>query len=307
MNAPTITVLGSANMDFVVTVNRLPTAGETVTGSQLRLIPGGKGANQALAAARAGATVRFLGAVGTDPYGATIRDLLAANGIDVTGLATADSPTGTAHICVDHDGRNHIVVVPGANGRIAWLSDEHRAGIRTAQVLLLQLELPLDTVVEAAQFARSCGVRTLLTPAPAVQLPAELLAAVDLLVPNEHEAVVLSGVDDPIAAGRRLTEFGCHTLVTLGAAGACYLRPGHDPIRIPAYPVDAIDTTAAGDTFIGAFATQPVSDDTDIAAALRFGAAAAAIGVQRPGASASMPSRAEIRQFLDEPPEHLPC
>lgn len=295
-----IAVLGSANMDFVVSVPRLPRPGETITGGSVCLVPGGKGANQALAAARAGAAVTFLGAVGSDAHAATIRRLLQRAGVDLTGLAVADVDTGSAHILVDADGRNQIVVVPGANGTVDALTDAHRAGIRTADALLLQLELPLPTVLAAARFARSVGVRTVLTPAPAAPLPAALLTATDLLVPNEHEAVILTGTEDPMDAARTLAESGPDVLVTLGAAGASYLRAGCEPIAVPAFTVPTVDTTAAGDTFVGAFATQPVWDDpAEIATALRFAAAAAAISVQRRGASSSMPTRDEILAFLN--------
>lgn len=292
-----IAVLGSANMDVVVTVARLPRPGETVTGAAVRLVPGGKGANQALAAARAGGTVTFLGAVGADAHGATIRRLLADAGVDVAGLAVADAPTGTAHILVDAGGANQIVVVPGANGTITALTDAHRDGIRGADVLLLQLELPLPVVTAAAGFARSVGVRTVLTPAPAVPLPSSLLAAVDLLVPNEHEVRALTGLDDPIAAAGMLAGSGPDVLVTLGPAGARYLRAGRDAISVPAFDVAAVDTTAAGDVFVGAFVARSRADDPS--AALRFATAAAALAVQRAGASTSMPTRAEILAFLD--------
>src|SRR6266566_704546 len=221
-----IAVLGSANMDLVVTVDRAPGRGETVHGSAFHTMPGGKGANQALAAARAGGTVSFAGAVGADAHGAQIRSLLAAEGVDVSGLATAADATGTAHITVDASGANSIVVVPGANATVRSLTDAHRSAIAHADVLLLQLELPMAVVVEAAQFARLSGVATVLTPSP----------------------------------------------------------------------VEVVDTTAAGDTFVGGFAVAR-AEGTDLAGALRWASAAAALAVQRLGASASMPRRAEIDAF----------
>ncbi len=286
-----IAVLGSANMDLVVTVDRVPSLGETVTGTSFRAVPGGKGANQALAAARAGGDVCFAGAVGDDAYGRQIRELLAAEGVDVTGLATATVPTGTAHITVDASGANAIVVVAGANGTVQSLTDRHRALIAGADVLLLQLELPLDVVIEAASFARKQGTTTVLTPAPVVPLPAELLDAVDLLAPNEHEAAALN-----VTAGDHH-----EVLVTLGAAGARYLRPGAPPLTVPAFPVHAVDTTAAGDTFVGAFVVA-LAEQPDLESALRWASAAAALSVQRFGASASMPTRAEIDAFAQQSP-----
>jgi ribokinase len=286
-----ITVLGSANMDLVVSVARPPTVGETITGTAFRTMPGGKGANQALAAARAGGEVRFAGAVGDDVYGTQIRALLAAGGVDVSALDTAAVATGTAHITVDGSGANSIVVVPGANGTVQTLSDAHRTAIAGADVLLVQLELPMAAVVEAARCAHSRGVAVVLTPAPPATLPAELLDAVDLLVPNEHEEATLNLSP---AEHRDL-------LVTLGAAGARYQRHGRPPLIVPAFEVAAVDTTGAGDAFVGAFAVAR-SEHPDLEGALRWASAAAALSVQRFGASASLPDRAEIEAFLREHP-----
>lgn len=290
---PRIAVLGSANMDLVVTVDRAPSPGETVTGRTFHTVPGGKGANQALAAARAGGEVTFLGAVGADAYGERIRAVLAGDGVDVAALDTVSEPTGTAHIVVDGGGDNSIVVVPGANATVTTLTDTHRTAIASAELLLLQLELPLPAVTEAAVFARATGVRTILTPAPAVRLPLELLGAVDLLVPNEHEVTVLAGLDDPRAAARRVSTGGNDVLVTLGERGAVFFGVDGRELAVPAFTVAAVDTTAAGDSFVGAFAVaqaegRPVSD------ALRWASAAAALTVQGLGASDSMPHRAAI-------------
>jgi ribokinase len=286
-----ITVLGSANMDLVVGVDRVPQLGETVTGTAFRTVPGGKGANQALAAARAGGEVRFAGAVGDDAYGAQIRELLVAAGVDVSALDTAAVPTGTAHITVDGSGANSIVVVPGANGTVQAVSEAHRAAIAGADVLLLQLELPIAAVVEAAQCAHRQGVAVVLTPAPPVPLPAALLEAVGLLAPNEHEAAALNLSP---AEHRDL-------LVTLGAAGARYERHGEPPLTVPAFQVAAVDTTGAGDSFVGAFAVAR-DEHADLEFALRWASAAAALSVRRFGASASLPGRAEIEAFLHEHP-----
>jgi ribokinase len=290
-----IAVLGSANMDLVVTVDRAPGRGETVHGTAFRTVPGGKGANQALAAARAGGSVSFGGAVGVDSYGAEIRSLLAGEGVDVSGLVTAADATGTAHITVDASGANSIVVVAGANASVGSLTDAHRSAIARADVLLLQLELPMTVVVEAAQFARSSGVTTVLTAAPVVALPDALLDATDLIVANEHEAVALAGLaePEPIAAAHELARPGRDVLVTLGAAGSAYVRADSPVLSVPAFRVEVVDTTAAGDTFVGAFAVAR-TEGTDLADALRWASAAAALAVQRLGASASMPHRAEI-------------
>ncbi|PZF81632.1 ribokinase [Jiangella anatolica] len=293
-----IAVLGSANLDLVVTVERAPGRGETVTGRTFATLPGGKGANQALAAARAGGDVAFLGAVGDDDFGRRIRELLADAGVDVSGLAVSDQPTGTAHITVDGTGDNSIVVVPGANGTVTALTDAHRATIDRAELLLLQLELPLDLVVEAARYAHAREIPVVLTPAPAVPLPEELLEAVDILVPNEHEAALLAGIDDPIAAAEQLTRLCDDVVVTLGARGAAWLSGG-ETIPVPAFPVQAVDTTAAGDTFVGVMAAG-LAGGLQLGGALHRASAAAALSVQRPGASSSMPDRAEIDAFLAE-------
>lgn len=301
-----IAVLGSANMDLVVSVPRAPGRGETVSGTAFRTLPGGKGANQALAAQRGGGQVRFLGAVGDDGHGARIRELLAADGVDVSGLATVDEPTGTAHIVVDDAGENSIVVVPGANATLQSLTEQHREVIASADALLLQLELPLGIVTDAAAFAKAHGVRAILTPAPAIALPAGLFADIDLLVPNQHEAAILAGVPDPDAAGRALNTRGCDVLVTLGAAGSRYYTADSDAVSIPAFAVDAVDTTAAGDCFVGAYAVA-AAEGAGTHAAVRFASAAAALAVGRVGASASIPWRAEIDRFLTDHPEHSAC
>lgn len=301
MTAPgsaTIAVLGSANMDLVVTVPRAPGRGETVSGLAFRTVPGGKGANQALAAARGGASVAFAGAVGDDAFGREIVELLRAERVGVDGVEVSrDQPTGTAHITVDGDGDNSIVVVPGANGTLTALTDAHRAVIDSAAMLLLQLELPLPIVEAAAAHARAAGVRTVLTPAPALALSDALLADVDLLVPNEHEATVIAGVADPMDAARALAERCGEVVVTLGRRGAARVVAGAEPELVPAFEVEAVDTTAAGDTFVGVLAGALVEGlGTD--AALRRASAASALAVQRFGASSSMPLRAEIDAFL---------
>ena len=293
-----IAVLGSANMDLVVAVPRAPKRGETVTGTAFGTVPGGKGANQAVAAARAGGTVSFLGAVGDDAYGEQLRALLAGEGIDVSGLVRVPGPTGTAHILVEDGGENSIVVVPGANGTVRSLTDAHRECIAAADVLLVQLELPVATVAQAASFARGAGVRTVLTPAPVTALPDSLLADTDLLVPNQHEAAALTGLADVAAAGRALRRHGCDVLITLGGDGCRYVGAG-DCFELPAFAVPVVDTTAAGDTFVGALAA---AGSSDLRAGVRRASAAAALTVGRPGASVAVPYRTEIDQFLKDHP-----
>lgn len=291
---PHIAVLGSANMDLVAYVAKAPQPGETVTGREFRTVPGGKGANQAVAAARAGATVSMIGAVGTDAYGTRLRSALEHSGVDTDLLRTVETATGTAHIVVDDDGGNSIVVIPGANGTLTALAPGDEGLIASADALLLQLEVPLDGVLAAAQAARRHGVRTVLTPAPAQQLPPELLAATDLLLPNEHEAAALTGIaDDPHAAAGALLSQVPEVVITLGSRGSLYAARGAEPVVVPARRVTAVDTTGAGDTFAGTLAVA-LAEGNSVADALGWASAAAALSVQRTGASASMPYRSEI-------------
>ncbi|WP_217237288.1 ribokinase [Streptomyces sp. AC555_RSS877] len=288
-----IVVLGSTNMDLVAYVEKAPQRGETVTGREYRTIPGGKGANQAIAAARAGATVSMIGAVGNDAFGARLRSTLEHSGVNTDHLRTTEGPSGTAHIVVDDEGGNAIVVIPGANGTVDHLAPGDEGLIASAYALLLQLEIPLAAVLAGARAARDHGVRTVLTPAPAQPLPPELLAATDLLVPNEHEAAALTGLTDPHSAAAALLERVPEVVVTLGAAGSRYAARGAEPFTVPAPRVTAVDSTGAGDTFVGALAVA-LGEGRPKREALEWAATAAALSVQRPGASASMPYRSEI-------------
>ncbi|MET9625550.1 MULTISPECIES: ribokinase [unclassified Streptomyces] len=293
-----IVVLGSTNMDLVAFVPRAPARGETVTGREFRTIPGGKGANQAVAAARAGAETAMIGAVGADEFGLRLRAALDASSVDTDLLRTVEGPSGTAHIVVDDEGGNAIVVVPGANGTVVSLDHGDEALIATADALLLQLELPLSAVTEGAVTARRLGVRTILTPAPAQPLPPELLAATDLLVPNEHEAAALTGIADPHGAAEALLRSVPEVVITLGAAGCLHAARGSEPLTVAAPRVKAVDTTAAGDTFVGALAVA-LAEGRPVPRALAWAATAAALSVQRVGASSSMPYRAEIDAARD--------
>ncbi|RLL66340.1 ribokinase [Streptomyces sp. Z26] len=293
-----VAVLGSANMDLVAYVPTAPRRGETVTGTAFHTVPGGKGANQAVAAARAGGAVTMIGAVGADAFGTRLRTVLTDAGVDTDGLRTTGGASGTAHIVVDDAGGNSIVVVPGANAAVDALTGGDEARIAAAGTLLLQLETPLPGVLAGARTARAHGVRVVLTPAPARPLPDELLAATDLLVPNEHEAAALSGTSDPERAAVALLSAVPEVVVTLGAAGCLYAARGADPVRVPAPRVRAADTTAAGDTFVGALAVAR-GEGRPMAAALAWASAAAALSVRREGASASMPYRREIDAYLD--------
>ncbi|GAA0982667.1 ribokinase [Nocardiopsis tropica] len=295
--APRVAVFGSVNMDLVAYVDEVPASGETVTGTDFRQVPGGKGANQAVAAARAGADVAFLGAVGDDAFGEELRANLAAAGVGVSGLRTVPGVSGVAHIVVDGKGGNSIIVVPGANGGVAGVADGDAALIEGSAALLLQLELPMEAVVSAARTGRALGVPVYLTPAPARDLPAELLESVDVLVPNQHEAAAITGRTDPREALAALLELVPEVLLTLGEGGSLHGRRGGAAVASPARQVRAVDTTAAGDTFCGSFAVAR-AEGRSPEEAMAFAAAAASLSVQRPGASSSMPTREEVEALL---------
>ncbi|MEV0618645.1 ribokinase [Nonomuraea sp. NPDC050404] len=292
-----ISVFGSANMDLVAFVSQAPKRGETVTGHRFRTVPGGKGANQAIAAARAGGEVKFLGAVGDDAFGTEMRATLEQAGVDVHGLRQVPGPSGIAHIVVDDEGGNSIIIVAGANGTVTGPSGEDLAAIASSRALLLQLELPMSAVAAAAQAGRVAGVPVYLTPAPARPLPAELLEAVTTLVPNEHEAAAITGVTGADGALEALLELVEEAVITLGSEGALYGSRSGERLRVPAVKVNAVDTTAAGDTFVGALAVAR-AEGHGMADALAFASAAAALSVQREGASTSMPTRLEIEDAL---------
>ncbi|MBH0100128.1 ribokinase [Salinibacterium sp. NSLL150] len=297
-----IVVVGSANIDQVFRVERIPSPGETVMSQGLNTALGGKGQNQAVAAARAGVATTFIGAVGNDGFGEMVRDGLAADSIDVSHLKTTDKPTGTALIAVDPTGENTIIVEAGANNDVANLTSEDSAAISTASALMMQLEIPLATVIESARIAHAVGTQVILNAAPIQPLPKELLDNLDILIVNEHEAAELAR-DNGLSAdlegvGERLLSLVSTVIVTLGSKGAALHRVGSEPVVVPAHRVTAVDATGAGDTFCGAFAAGVVEgmmmDD-----ALRFAGAAASISVENHGAVPSIPHRAAIETRLN--------
>jgi len=308
MPAPEIVVVGSANTDLTVAAERLPRPGETVLGGRLRRAAGGKGANQAVAAARAGAGVAFVGRVGADEFGRATVEGLRAEGIDTAFVRVDEhAPSGVALIMVDGRGENLIAVAPGAN---ALLSPEDvnaaAPAIASAMVLLLQLEVPLPAAKAAVELARKArsGPQVVLNPAPAPAPDAleGILERVDCLTPNRGEAARLLGLDgdaDPEQMARGLLTGGVGAVVmTLGAEGACVCN-GTNCARVPAVPVEAVDTVGAGDCFAGALAAA-LSEGMSLLEATRFATCAAALSVQRPGAQPSMPTRAEIETLLAE-------
>ncbi|NML47226.1 ribokinase [Ramlibacter sp. G-1-2-2] len=293
-----VAVFGSLNMDLVVRVPRMPEAGETLTGRSFLTNPGGKGANQAVACARQGARVAMVGRVGDDAFGAELRSALAVQGVDASGvLETPGVSTGVAAILVDDGAQNCISVVPGANGQVAE-ADADAMRLAGTKLLLLQLEVPMAAVLRAAQVARAAGCQVLLNPAPAQALPEALWPLVDILVLNEIEAKLLGGLADVHAgnaaeAAAQLSARGPRdVIVTLGAEGAVWFADGKSR-HFPAPQVRAVDTTAAGDTFIGALAALLVEGAT-MDRAVEHAIRAAAIAVTRVGAQASMPTRAEV-------------
>ncbi len=295
----TILVAGSANLDFVVLVHHVPAPGETVLGRSLQTYPGGKGANQAIACARAGgADTRMLLALGCDAYALPVEASLREAGVALHVLRSADQPTGTAFIGLADDAENAIIVAPGAN---AALRAEDLPSLGGVSHLLLQLETPLATVAAFARQARAAGVRVVLNAAPAQALPADLLGNIDLLIVNEAELGVVAGDpgadgDDDLAA--RLARVAVPTvIVTLGALG-CVARTGATMLHQPGFAVDPLDTTAAGDTFCGALVAA-ISQGDALAQALRRACAAAALACTRMGAQPSIPLRAEVDAFLD--------
>ena len=304
---PEIVVAGSLNLDIVATVERFPAAGETVAGEDLRTFPGGKGANQAYAAARLGARVAMVGRVGNDAAGETLIESLVSASVDTVGIGRdPDRPTGTAIIAVDVGRENRIIVIPGANGAFTpERLERNRELLARAAIVLLQLEIPLDTVLAAARWAREGGARVMLDPAPACPLPAGLEPRVDYLTPNLGELAALTGAEltgesplpDIIDAARVLGTGGARkVIVKLGERGA--LLVSHDEHHLwPAFPAEPVDTTAAGDCFNAAFAAGLVSGRSEIEAGV-FACAAAAISVTRKGAQASMPSRDEVEALL---------
>jgi ribokinase len=292
-------VVGSANLDLIYRVARIPFPGETVLAAGAQSAAGGKGNNQAVAAARAGAAVRFIVALGTDEAGDRIAAEARASGVTVLDRRVETS-TGTALITVDDAGENTIVVDSGANGRLVDLTGDERAAIADADVLLLQLETPLETVAEAARAVRRSGALVLLNAAPIRDLPADLLADVDILVLNEHEAATLagrSGSEHDLA--RALATAGRSVVITLGGRGALVAASDAEPVTVRAHSVQVVDTTGAGDTFCGALAAHlDRHRNQGLIAAAQFASAAAALSVQRPGAVPSIPTLEEIDAFV---------
>lgn len=303
---PQIVVIGSLNADLVQKVERLPKPGETIAGGSLETFSGGKGANQAVAAGQMGARASMIGQVGDDSLSQILRESLQAAGVDQTAVGVSNTSTGSAIILVFPDGENVIVIAPGANATVTpEVAAERLRGLEQGAFLLSQLEIPIQSVERSLEVAKARGATTILDPAPARELPGDLLRHVDYLTPNETESATLLGdpgldmEDGPAMerAAERILALGPQAVVLKLGARGCLIASAEGFHRVPGFKVDAVDTTAAGDVFNGAFATA-LAEGQAVPLAARFANAAAALSVTRPGAQDSVPSREAVDRFL---------
>ena len=297
-----ILVIGSINVDYVIHTDRLPKLGETITGSDFAMNFGGKGANQAVAIAKAGCSVKMLGAVGNDLSGDLALKNLEDCGVDSSEVLRVDAPTGAAVITVC-GGDNHIILDVGANGYVTPKRIAERADLFAwADIVVMQYEIPTESVIAAARMAKERGKMVVINPAPVKEVDAELYRYVDLMIPNEFEAQLITGIaqnndDDARNAIAKLREMGCqNAIVTLGGKGCAY-GVGDDVHFAGIYKVQRVDTTAAGDSFIGGICSK-LCEGWDLDRAVTYAAAVSAITVSRPGASVSIPVASEVEEFL---------
>ncbi|MEH1016566.1 ribokinase [Micromonospora sp. CPCC 206060] len=298
MDRTRVVVVGSANMDLVATAPRLPDRGEMALGSDFVMVAGGKGANQAIAASRAGAACTLLGAIGSDSFGVTLKARMAGAGVDTDQLRVVYGSSGVALVMVDGDGQSAVLVTPGANASFTGLTGSELDVIRRADVLVAQLETPVETVTEAALAARSAGTRVLLNAAPVREVPADLLATVDLLVAKERHAPAIVGAVPDVRAA--LLDLVPRVALTLGGRGAWYGDRDGTAVHIPAVKVDVVDSTASGDAFTGALAVA-WGEGRDLVPAVAWATAAGAACARRLGASVALPHRAEIDELYTPP------
>ena len=292
-----ILIIGSINIDLVINTDILPKLGETVHGKNFMTSYGGKGANQAVAVAKLYGAADMIGAVGCDEFGKLLKANLEANSVRTEGVKIADTNSGVAVITVC-GGDNHIILDGGANDAVspAWI-DANTDLIKNADIVIFQLEIPMETIIYAAKKAKEYGCKVLLNPAPAAKLPEELLSYTDIIIPNEHEASIITGCENETDALKALWNNGKRTvIVTLGEKG-CLYNEGTVMKTQPAFSVKAVDSTAAGDSFIGGYCSA-IAEGRTMDEAVRFATAVSAIAVSRPGASASIPTREEAEAFL---------
>ena len=297
-----ICVIGSLNMDLVVIVDEMPKKGQTLIGSQFKEVPGGKGANQAVAMARLNGNVTMIGKVGNDGFGQTLVNALKKDNVNTDYIKVEEGPSGVALITVDKNAENSIVVAPGANFRVLKEDiDKSIDAIKESDIVVVQLETPLDTIKYALQESKKLGKYTILNPAPAVKLDDDIIKNVDLLTPNETELEILSGLkieneDDIIKAAEIMIQKGVKQLiVTLGSKGSLYIDKDNMKFK-KSYKVDAIDTTAAGDSYTGALSVA-FSQDKDIEEAMDFASKVGALCVTKEGAQTSLPTIQEVLNF----------
>ena len=296
MHKAKVVVIGSSNTDMTIKGDRLPKPGETVLGGEFRMGPGGKGANQAVAAQRLGADVSFICKVGRDIFGDNAIAGYQKEGIDCSHILRSDKASGTALILVDGNAENCIAVAPGANADLTPEDVDSVADvIRSADYLILQLEIPVESVLRAAKIAHEAGVYVILNPAPACHLPDELFGYISLITPNQTESALLSGIEDNLdAAVEKLMQLGVKdVVVTLGSKGSLVISEGTRTL-VPSLKVKAVDTTAAGDTFCGALCVA-LSEGCTLVDAARFATKASALTVQKMGAQDSIPFRSDIK------------
>jgi ribokinase len=303
-----IVVVGSINTDLVAVTKRLPAVGETVIGSDFQIHPGGKGANQAVAVARLGYSVRLIGRLGNDTFGAQLRTHLENAGVEITGVSTSDGSSGVAVIVVSKNGDNSIVLAPGANSKVTPEDiDANLSILRSAGMVLAQLEIPLETVEYLARVCARENVPLILDPAPAMDLPSGIFNGIAWFTPNQTEAAYYLGnkppesiPQSPAETAKILLTNGCRGVVLkMGAQGTYLASQAGSGSLVPAFSVDAIDTTAAGDAFNAGFATALMLGESPLDSAV-FAAAVAAISVTRKGAQPSMPTMVEVRDFMKQ-------
>ncbi len=300
-----ITIIGSSNTDLVIKTSRIPSPGETIIGGDFAMIPGGKGANQAVAVARLSGAATFVAAVGDDMFGSLAKEGYQKDGIDISHITTTpNTPSGMALISVDSNGENSIVVAPGANNTLTCQDiDSARKAIEESEYILIQLEIPMPVVEYAAQIAHNAGVKVVLNPAPAAKLSDELLSRLYLITPNETEAALLTGLDTSTvehiatAAAALRARGVANVIVTMGTSGSYILTDSLSEV-VPARKVEAMDTTAAGDVYNGALVVA-LSEGADFIKAMQFATLASSISVTRMGAQSSIPLRGELNDLLN--------